>query len=58
MALIQKLQRGKAIPGGANKVSKIKDFDSFVGAVMYGGPEATKIPYTFTSKSEEAIRRD
>ena len=29
MALIQKLQRGKAIPGGANKVSSIKDFDSF-----------------------------
>mgnify|MGYP003602994622 CR=1 FL=1 len=58
MALIQKLQRGKSIPGGANRVSEIKDFDTFVGAVMYGGPEATKIPYTFTSKSEEAIRRD
>lgn len=58
MALIQKLQRGKTIQGGANTGFKVTDFDSFVSTVLHGGEDVSLAPYAFTRKSTEAIQRD
>lgn len=56
MALIQKLQKGNTIQGGANRGLGIDTFDKFVGTVLDGGPDSPKVPYAFTNRSEKAIR--